>query len=108
MYTTRVSEEPVTGHQHVSTPFGLLDDKGRHLGFWYTIQQCHYAASDGPYGYTCAPGTYYEVSTHVTRNERPFGAANPRRQFDTRDQAVRYVVLCREDARKRSMKRYGK
>jgi|SRR5262245_35689516 len=88
------------------TSFGIVDAKGRELGACVRMQQI--AVMPGPIqwsSYSIAPGLYFEVQVHVTRDEKPFGASPRRHLFETLEAAQGKAAALVEGARNRYAKR---
>lgn len=90
------------------TPFGLVDAKGRELGAHTRIHPL--TVELGPIGdchgfLALAPGLYFEVLVHVTRDGKPFGASPRRHLFETLEAAQVKGAELVEGARKRYAKR---
>ncbi len=103
-YTNIASMNPVQGHTHIYTSLGITDQKGRQIGYDYTIYLCEYVPHSNDRGYDVPPGTYYQVRMSVMRDNRYFGASNPEVNFATLDEAIAYTQRRIEDGRKRYAK----
>lgn len=79
--------------------FDVVDDKGRRLGVWVTIERKLYVevtpewAADYPNSvYRAAPGESFEARVQQTRNGKSYGATQSGWAFRTLEQAEQYVA----------------
>ena len=97
-YKSRIiRNDPMPGYTNIHTSFGLTDNKGNDVGFWYTIFIREFEEDDGrchAVWYDTAPGTYYAASVCNTRNGKRFSSSTTK-VFSTPDEALRYVSEAR-------------
>lgn len=106
-YTLKGSlgERVVQSH---SADFGLVDERGRAVGFSFTIEACEAAVSDaGYYTQVTHPGTWYLLRSGATRNGERYGALTNDFITDDLDAAKREGARRVDVALKRYSKKYG-
>lgn len=93
-----------------ATDFGLLDKRNRAIGYVWsitpvtTVAKTEEEKAARSYGYVCLPedlGLRFELSIHVTRNSKTFGACNRGELFTTIEAARAAAQRKAADARKR-------
>lgn len=109
--TDRVVIDTETAYVSKTHAFGFKDAKGREIGAIVTTWNRTYRAwdegRDSKYGFYIgleAGRLYRIVTVHASRDGKTFGACQPRRHFNTDEEAAAYVAKYLKDARQRAAK----
>lgn len=88
--------------------FGLVDDKGRRIGFWWQLYSVTWTPTDEPYR-GCSPKHRFkfEARTHALRDGDRFGALPASITGDTIEEVLAKVSKRREGSSRRYAKQFG-
>jgi len=89
---------------------GFLDAKGRQIGVRITQGTCDMVSEEltdenESWGYRLAPGHYFTLVTHSTRNGEDYGASQKTQYFTEREKMIAATGKYLLDAGKRAAKK---
>jgi hypothetical protein len=104
---TRAINDNRIDHEH--TDFGLVDDRGRKIGYAASYHEVDYveAPAEGHWYCTKPVGHYFYARVHATRNGASYGSVNPEIEGASVEELRKVVAKKLAAAKKRYAKQFA-
>lgn len=101
-----------TNESVLSGDFGVVDDKGRMIGYQIKLFDVEYVAfvEGDNYAYCNShqPGKYFAFYPHATRNGNTYGACQQKQEYSTKAEREEAIKKYIDSARKRNQRKIQK